>query len=95
MNPFFELLTPRQKSLLAEATPAQLMKVPAKNWPPEDFLHTLCDALGIPVMPVSAENIDLPSYERHRQLCAKFQFLPLFESGVVIQIASVQPWNEA
>jgi type II secretory ATPase GspE/PulE/Tfp pilus assembly ATPase PilB-like protein len=95
MNPFFELLTPRQKSLLAAAAPAQLTKAPAKHWPPEDFLHTLCDALGIPTLPISAENVDLASYERHRQLCAKFQFLPLFESGVVIQIASVQPWNEA
>ncbi len=95
MNPFFELLTPRQKSLLAAAASAQLMKVPARHWPPEDFLHALCDALGIPAMPISAENVDLASYKRHRQLCAKFQFLPLFESGVVIQIASVQPWNEA
>jgi type IV pilus assembly protein PilB len=95
MNQFFELLTPRQKSLLAAAAPAQLIKIPPKDWPPEDFLNTLCDALGIPAMPISAENVDLTSYERHRQLCAKFQFLPLFERGIVIQIAAVQPWNEA
>ncbi|HXA13828.1 MAG TPA: ATPase, T2SS/T4P/T4SS family, partial [Opitutaceae bacterium] len=95
MNQFFELLTPKQKSLLVTAAPAPLARVPPGDWPQEDFLLTLCDALGIPAMLISAENIDLASYERHRQFCAKFQFLPLFESGILIQVAAVQPWNEA
>jgi type II secretory ATPase GspE/PulE/Tfp pilus assembly ATPase PilB-like protein len=95
MNPLFKLLTPRQKSLLASTVPTPGEKNSPEEWPQEDFLYALCDPLGIPTMPISADNVDLASYDRHRRLCAKFQFLPLFESDIVIQIASVQPWSEA
>jgi type II secretory ATPase GspE/PulE/Tfp pilus assembly ATPase PilB-like protein len=95
MNEFFERLTPPQKSLLEASIPAPLAKIPPRDWPPEDFLHALCDALRIPALQISAENVDLASYERHRQTCARFRFLPLFESGITMQVASVQPWNEA
>src|SRR5579862_7554156 len=94
MNDLFELLTAAQKKLLSTAPPDHLRGIPAGEWPAEDFLHTLCDALNIPAFAISPENVDLDAYDRYQHTCAQFQFLPLFESDVLLQVASVQPWNE-
>jgi type II secretory ATPase GspE/PulE/Tfp pilus assembly ATPase PilB-like protein len=94
MNDSFEFLTTAQKALLTTGAPPPLRARSPKEWPAEIFLETLCDALGIPSLSITPENVDLPAYEKYHHLCAKFQFLPLFESDILLGVACVEPWNE-
>ena len=88
------LTTDQRKHLTGKPPSEELAGRPFEAWPSDELLAELCEAVGIPFYALTADNVDAESYRRRYDQCIKHRFLPLFEEGVLLVAAVLEPWNE-
>lgn len=63
-------------------------------WAPENLLASLCEQLEIPFVPLGLEMVDAAAFEKYKAKAIEWKFLPLYSSGLILVIATTEPWNE-
>lgn len=88
-------LSDSQKALLATAGAASKgVEKNIESWSEEKILETLCEAMQIPFVDLTLDMVDTEAFAALKTQSMQWRFLPLYSSGLILVIASAEPWNE-
>lgn len=84
----------QRQILLRDAPRVRQFGAKPENWPPEVLLASLCEKMGIPFVDLSLEMVDATAFDALKKKAIEMRFLPLYSSGLLLVVATTEPWNE-
>ncbi len=84
----------QQELLLKDVARVNIGGKKVEAWQPENLLASLCEQLEIPFVELGLEMVDAQAFEKYKTKAVEWKFLPLYSSGLILVIATTEPWNE-
>lgn len=57
-------------------------------------MASLCEQMGMPFVDLGIEMVDAVAFEACKKKAVEGSFLPLYSSGLILVVATTEPWNE-